>query len=141
MRVSSMMLGAVLITACNASPQWPERTLRVSVQAPNPCWSIGIESVYRHEGELLVVSRLHAPEPGQMCAQVISTVSHRVTLPLPDDPVTYLVLGRQWSWGDLPPGYELLPDREALAQRLEGAELLHRVGPGEGERDSHGAVE
>ena len=84
-----------LLTACGTTaPDWPERTVRAAVEAPNPCWSLALEGIYRsHEG-LLAVSRLTPPEPGQMCTQVISTVSHQVSVPLPEGSVTHLVLGR-----------------------------------------------
>lgn len=136
MRVFTMMLGTILITACSASaPQWPERTLRVAVEVPNPCWSIRITEVYRLDGELLAVSRLTPPAPDRMCAQVIATVGHRVTLPLPDEPVRHLVLGRQWNWGRAPPDYAFPAGQSALEQRLEGAELVHVVGENEGQQE------
>lgn len=133
MRVVAMISTGILIAACGASePHWPERTLRVALQAPNPCWQVRITEIYRRDDVLLAVSRLTPPPPDRMCPQVIATVSHRVDLALPDAPVAHLVLGRDWDWGRAPPGYEFLPDRRTLEQRLQGAELLRAVGEGEG---------
>lgn len=143
MRVPYLMLGAILVAGCGSSaPQWPERELRVAVEAPNPCWKLRITGVFRRGDELLAVSELTPPEPGRMCAQVITTLVHRVTLRLPDDPVTHLVLGRDWDWGEPRAGYEFLSGRPELRERLSGAERLHVVGPGEGSTgDGPGTVE
>lgn len=135
------MLGMTMLAGCGSAQDWPERTVRVALEAPNPCWRIAITDIYQDGDGLLVVSRLQPPDPGQMCAQVISTISHQVTLPLPEGEVTYLVLGRSWEWGDTGPGYEFLSSPGALEQRLANAELLYEVARDQGERDAGGSVE
>lgn len=130
-----------LLSACGTTaPDWPERTVRVALEAPNPCWSIALERIYRSDAGLVAVSRLTPPGPGRMCTQVISTVSHQVTVPLPDGPVTHLVLGRTWNWGESPPGYEFPASRAALEERLAGAGLVREIGEHEGRRDAGGSV-
>lgn len=141
MRVIFPMIGLILLAGCSASPDWSERTVRVALEAPNPCWSIRIDAIYRSGDGLLAVSRLKAPEPGQMCAQVITTVSHQVTVPLPEGPVTHLVLGRDWQWGEAPAGYEFVAGSSALAERLADAELLRRIGDDEGEQGAGDRLE
>lgn len=141
MRAIVPMIGLILLSGCSASPDWPERTVRVALEAPNPCWSIRIGALYRGEGGVLAVSRLKSPDPGQMCAQVITTVSHQVTVPLPEGPVTHLVVGRGWNWGEAPPGYEMIDSEADLDQRLAGAELLRRIGDDEGEQGAGGRLE
>lgn len=136
------MLGAILLAACGTVPSdWTERSIRVAVDAPNPCWSLAIERIYRDDDGLLAVSRLQPPEPGRMCAQVITTLSHEVTLRLPEGPVTHAVLGRGWDWESDAPGYVFPRDRAALDERLAGARLLHEVADGEGRHDAGGAIE
>lgn len=134
MRTIVPMIGLILLAGCSASPEWPERTVRVALEAPNPCWSIRITALYRGEEGVLAVSRLQPPEPGRMCAQVITTVSHQVKVALPEGPLTHLVLGREWNWGEAPSGYEFIASRSELESRLAGAELLHRIGDEEGQQ-------
>lgn len=141
MRALLTVLGLSMIAGCGSAQDWPQRTIRVALEAPNPCWSIAINEIYREGEGLLAVSRLVPPEPGRMCAQVISTISHQVTLPLPEGPVTHLVLGRTWQWGESPARYEFLEGGEALEQRLADAELLYEVAGDEGESGAGGNVE
>lgn len=141
MRSIVPMIGLVLLAGCGASPEWPERTLRVALDAPNPCWGIRITAVYQGDGKLLAVSRLQPPDPGRMCAQVITTVSHQVTLAAPGGPVTHLVVGREWQWGEAPDGYEFIGSQSALEQRLADAELIRRIGGDEGEQGAGGRVD
>lgn len=141
MRAILPMIGIVLLAGCSASPEWSERTVRVALDAPNPCWSIRISAIYRDGDGLLALSRLDPPESGRMCAQVITTVSHQVSAPLPAGPVTHLVLGRGWDWDRDPPGYEFVGSSRELDERLAGAEILRRVEPGEGEQGAGERVE
>lgn len=141
MRAILPMIGIVLLAGCSASPEWPERTVRVALEAPNPCWSIRITELYRGEEGVLAVSQLQPPEPGRMCAQVITTVSHQFTMSLPEGPVTHLILGREWQWGEPPARYEFIAGRAALEERLAGAELVRRIGDDEGEQGAGERVE
>lgn len=141
MRAIVPMIALILLAGCGTSPDWSERTVRVALEAPNPCWSIRITEIYQDEEGVLAVSRLTPPEPGRMCAQVITTVSHQVTLPLPDGPVTHLVVGRDWNWGEAPPGYEFIGGRSGLEDRLAGAELVRRIESDEGEQGAGDRLE
>lgn len=135
------ILGLVALSGCSGAQEWPERTIRVALEAPNPCWRITLTGIHRDGDAVLAVSRLQPPAKGQMCAQVITTISHQVALPLPAGPVTHLVVGRDSGWGRPPPGYEFLADNRALQARLAGAELIREIGPDEGRRDAGGRVE
>lgn len=141
MRAIVPMIALILLAGCGTSPDWSERTVRVALEAPNPCWSIRIGAIYRGDDGLLAVSRLEPPEPGRMCAQVLTTVSHQVTLPLPEGPVTHLVVGRDWNWGEAPPGYEFIGGRGELEDRLAGAELVRRIESDEGEQGAGDRLE
>lgn len=140
MRLAIPATIGLMLAACGATTEWPPRTVQVAVKAPNPCWQIRIKEIYRAGDHLFAVSRLDPPEPGQMCAQVVSTLKHSVTLPLPDLPVTHLIIGRQWDWDrEQRPNYEFLDSPSALAKRLQGAERLY--GAGEPEAGDGGDVE
>jgi|GEM_PF-6687561 len=140
MRLAISATIGLMLAACGATAEWPPRTVQVAVKAPNPCWQIRITAIYRAQDHLLAVSWLEPPDPGQMCAQVISTLKHSVTLPLPDMPVTHLIVGRKWDWDRKQrPDYEYLDSPSALEQRIQGAERLY--GAGEPESGDGGAVD
>ncbi len=77
------------------------REITVRLDTPDAGWRIVIESVHRTEKSLLVLSRLERADG--MAAQVITTVSDRVTVPDASGlPVRHFITGKTWGWGDYP---------------------------------------
>jgi hypothetical protein len=99
------------------------REITVSLTVPDAAWRISIEAVYRSGQELWVVSRVRRT-PG-MAAQVISSVSDRVTLDVPDLPVKHFVLGKTWRWENKET-VTFIDDEKTLNQKLKNATLLYR---------------
>lgn len=73
------------------------QTLRVSVQTPNPCWTIKINGVYSTDDELLVVSKLAPPATEEICIQMVGQVEDEISLTAPPCRITHLILGRTWD--------------------------------------------
>ena len=124
--------GVLLVTACFAdevsTPAVSEyQMLRVSVQTPNPCWTIEIKDVYSTNEELLVVSRLAPPVAEETCVQMVGQVEDEVSLKAPPYRVKHLILGRSWDtrrdasgWGP-EADYVYLRSNAELSQMLKGA--------------------
>ena len=101
-------------------PKW--MIIGVSLSAPNPSWSILIESIYMIENELWVISRL-SQKPG-MVAQVITPISDKVRIQAPSLPVSHFILGKTWGWKGKEPYHFIASENEinealSKAQRLE----------------------
>lgn len=106
------------------------QTLRVSVQTPNPCWTIKIDKVYSTDHELLVVSRLAPPVAGESCIQMVAQVEDEVSVEAPPRRVKHLILGRTWDarqdssgWGPEADYVYLHSDGE-LSRMLKGAQPM-----------------
>ncbi|MGF1612368.1 MAG: hypothetical protein ACFCVA_00260 [Gammaproteobacteria bacterium] len=113
------------------------QTVRVSVQAPNPCWTIKIKSVYSTDQALLVVSQLVPPPGGQNCVQMVGQVEDEVSLMAPPYRVKHLILGRTWDtlrdasgWGP-EADYVYLKGGQELSRLLEDARPMAAETTGE----------
>lgn len=134
-----LAVGAVADDVTTPSEDESERqTVRVSVQAPNPCWTITIESVYSTDQALLVVSQLAPPPGGQNCVQMVGQIEDEVSLVAPPYRVKHLILGRTWDtlrdasgWGP-EADYVYLKGDQELSRLLEGARPLAVEAMGEG---------
>lgn len=125
--------GAVADELTSSTASEPQ-TLRVSVQTPNPCWTIKIKKVYRTANELLVVSRLAPPAARETCIQMVGQVEDEVSLKAPPYRVKHLILGRTWDtrrdssgWGPEADYVYLRSDAE-LARMLKGAQPVPGAG-------------
>lgn len=133
-------IAAMLLTASAAADDMTTsvgsefQTLRVSVQAPNPCWTIEIKTVYSTDEELLVVSELMPPAQEQNCIQIVGQVEDEVSLQAPTYRVKHFILGRSWDtrrdssgWGP-EADYVYLRNDEELSRMLKGARPMLQVG-------------
>lgn len=104
-----------------------QRTLRVDVRTPGPCWHVKITGVYEEPHEIFVVSRLSPPPPDTTCTETAALAQDEVTLDLPALPVRHIVLGRSWGWlpdrpGKYPRGIYIFPRSwQEIAPWLKGA--------------------
>ena len=99
------------------------RTITVRLDAPDPAWTVSIESVHETEAGLFVVSRLE--RQSDAAAQVISTITDSVRLKSsPEKPVFHYVLGKTWDWGG-PEDYQFNVSEERLETILSGSELIY----------------
>lgn len=108
--------------------------LRVSVQTPNPCWTINIKAVYSTGQELLVVSKLAPPAAEKTCIEMVGQVEDEVSLEVPPYRVKHLILGRTWDtrrdssgWGP-EADYVYLRSEAELARMLKGAQPVLQAG-------------
>jgi len=106
------------------------RMFDVRLDAPDAAWRIGIESIYRTEERLIVISRLSRKKDA-IAAQVITTVSDKVRLPIPEDasglPVRHYILGKSWDWGSHPENYQFPDSLETLEDTLARAEKIYEA--------------
>ncbi|MFP4070222.1 MAG: M16 family metallopeptidase [Opitutales bacterium] len=102
------------------------RKLDVRVDTPDAAWNIRIERVYQTDESLLVISRLRR-EKG-MGAQVITTVSDSVRIPVDEDlKVRHYILGKTWKWGDDAEGLTFIDSLDTFGETLDRAELIYQA--------------
>ena len=56
--------------------------------------------------------------------QVITTLSQKVVVVVPDLPVKHYVLGKTWGWENQDKGVEFIKDRKKLDELLKGAKQV-----------------
>jgi hypothetical protein len=120
----AVMVAGVVLLGLAAAQGGEEREIQVKVKVPDAAWGIAIDAVYRVGGELWVVATLSRPADA-MAAQVISTISDRISVSAPDLPLKYFVLGRTWRWKGEEP-YTFLGSRDEIEEALRGAEVLYQ---------------
>jgi len=120
------------------------QTLRVSVQTPNPCWSIRIRGVYSTDEELLVVSKLAPPAAEEACIEMVGQAEDEVSLTAPLYRVKHLILGRSWDtrrdssgWGPEADYVYIKSDKE-LSRLLKSARRMPETGANT--RDGHAEI-
>jgi hypothetical protein len=74
--------------------------LTVSIQTPNPGYSIQIERVDRGEKQVYVLVSVVSPPPGMMYPAVISEASDTVQIAGTAAGPQIYILNRPWGWGD-----------------------------------------
>lgn len=107
-----------------------ERTITVSLSAPDTAWSVNIEEVYlTADNVLAVVARLERPE-GVAGATMISTIEDSVTVDAPADAVVRVaVIGKDWNWENTEVDYNFVDSFEEIGDDLENAERIYQFDP------------
>lgn len=106
------------------------REVSITMDTPNPLWSIHFAKAKAVDGELWVLWQLRAKDG--MAAAVISSVSSKVKVDvgdLPGDaPVRHFVLGKRWNWQDPNVGAKYVDTEDDLGPKWAKADLLNRPG-------------
>ena len=98
-----------------------ERTYEIKLPAPTPAWSVKIDSVWVVGKEIWVICKLSEKKDG-MFAQVITEISDRVTLKLPDISPEYYVIGPKI--GPDIPGVKFIESQSDIQAGLDTGEQV-----------------
>ena len=97
--------------------------LQVTVTVPDSAWKLAIEGVYQTDKEVIVISKVSRAGDA-IGLQVITTLSQKVLVAVPDLPVKRYVLGKTWGWENQDKGIEFIKDRKKLDELLKGAKKV-----------------
>ncbi len=125
MRLFTALLTISALTLTNsllAADEVQKVPLSVSIEVPNPTWSVNIQKAYTKAGKLLIVCSMNQ-KPGEGI-MVISKANDSIQLPaaLAKLSKQILVTGKTWNWSN--GGYTAVTDKE-LERVLEGAKLVY----------------
>lgn len=90
----TLMLGSSVFA------QVAEKLITVSLNAPNPGYSIKVESVYQNQKSTFIHAHIIQPDPGTNYAAVITNIKDSVTIPKETDIVKIYITGKDWNWSD-----------------------------------------
>lgn len=111
-------------TDMSGSVVMKEQTFTITLDAPNPSWSVKISDIYVVGQEIWVLAKLHQ-QKGDMVAQVISPISDSVTVSAPDiAPIYYLIPPPGSSWKPDVPGVEVINNTDSLASGFAQGEKI-----------------
>ena len=123
MKSGTILLMGLMLCPAAASAGDINHDIIVKLTVPDRAWKISIEEVYRVKDEIWVISLLERSP--MMAAQVISTVTDKVSLTAPDLPEKHFILGKTWNWENKEP-YTFLKDRKEIETQLKTASLLYK---------------
>ena len=85
------------------------KAVSISIEVPDPGWSVHITGLYKKGGDLLVISQ--AKHNGNAAAMVISQAKSTVMTDAvhAELPKKHYLLGRTWNWGE---GYTAISEKE-----------------------------
>jgi len=124
--MTRVMAGSFGEAADESIPTSTAQTQKVSVRldTPDAGWSVAIDKIYQLKDNLIVISKLS--KEGDMAAQVISTVSDSISIPVVDEGTTirHYILGRTWNWGDKE-NYSFIDNLDPLQSAIQQGELIY----------------
>ena len=116
---------AILCFSAGSLPA-KDKTITVKLTVPDTAFDIKIDEVVLLKNELYVIS-IVSREPGEMGADVISTVQSSVTVDLdvPDVVEKHFILGKSWAWKGKEK-YTFLKDRSRISEKLKEGKVLYK---------------
>ena len=90
----------VLIIGASVYAQETGKLITVSLNAPNPGYSIQIQSVYQNRQSTFIHAHIVQPDPEMKYAAVITNIKDSVRLPQETDIVKIYITGKNWNWSD-----------------------------------------
>ena len=97
--------------------------IMITVTVPDSAWQLEVLEVHQTDKEIIVISEV-SRDPNVFGAQVITTLSQKLNLIIPDLPVKHYVLGKTWGWENQDKGVQFIKERKELDEMLKGAKKL-----------------
>lgn len=127
-KLTKVMAGSFGETTTETLPTSTAQTQKVTVRldTPDAGWSLAIDQIFQLNDNLIVISKLK--REGDMAAQVISTVSDTVSIPVVDEGtiIRHYILGRTWDWGDKA-NYSFIENLDPLQSAIQQGELVYEA--------------
>ena len=90
----------VMILSCSVYAQETGKSITVSLNAPNPGYSIQILSAYQNHQGAFIHAHIIQPDPDMNYAAVITNIKDSVRIPKETDSVKVYITGKDWNWSD-----------------------------------------
>ena len=99
MKTNAFILVA-LILGSSTLAQEAEKLITVSLNAPNPGYSIQIQSIYQNHQSTFIHAHIIQPNPEMNYAAVITNIKDSVRIPKETGIVKVYITGKDWNWSD-----------------------------------------
>ncbi len=119
MKISVFIL-IVMILSFSVYAQETGKSITVSLNAPNPGYSIKILSVYQNRQSTFIHAHIIKPDPDMNYAAVITNIKDSVRIPEETDIVKIYITGKNWDWSDQN-DYIFVEDKQEFEQIIKGS--------------------
>ena len=94
-------------------------SITVSLNAPNPGYSLQIQSVYQKRNCTIIHAHVNQPDPDMIYAAVITNIKDSVEINEETDNLKIYITGKDWNWSDQN-DYIFVEDRQELEEITKG---------------------
>ncbi len=108
-----------LILFSSVSAQEAGKLITVSLNAPNPGYSIRIQSAYRSCRTTFIHAHILQPNPEMRYAAVITNIKDSVRVPEDTDIFRIYITGKDWNWSDQS-DYIFIEDKQEFEEITKG---------------------
>jgi hypothetical protein len=108
-----------LILGSSVFAQEAGKLITVSLNAPNPGYSIKIQSVYQNHQSTFIYAYIIQPDPEMNYAAVITNIKDSVRIPKETDVVKVYITGKDWNWSD-ENDYIFVEDKQEFEEITKG---------------------
>ena len=110
----------VMILSFSVYTQETGKSITVSLNAPNPGYSIKILSVYQNSQNTFIHAHIIQPDPEMNYAAVITNIQDSVRIPEETDIVKIYITGKDWNWSDQN-DYIFVEDKQEFEKITKGS--------------------
>jgi hypothetical protein len=118
MKTNELILIALLLGS-SVYAQDTGKSITVSLNAPNPGYSIQILSAYQNHQGAFIHAHIIQPDPDMNYAAVITNIKDSVTIPKETDIVKIYITGKDWNWSDKN-DYIFVEDKQEFEEITKG---------------------
>jgi hypothetical protein len=109
-----------MILSFSVYAQETGKSITVSLNAPNPGYSIKILSVYQNRQSTFIHAHIIHPDPDMNYAAVITNIQDSVRIPKETDIVKIYITGKNWDWSDQN-DYIFVEDKQEFEKITKGS--------------------
>ena len=95
-----VLIVILLILGFSVHAEETGKSTTVSLNAPNPGYSLQIQSVYQNRQSIFIHAHIIQPDPDMNYAAVITNIKDSVSTTKETDIVKVYITGKNWNWSD-----------------------------------------
>ena len=118
MKINVFILIATILCS-SVLAQEAGKLITVSLNAPNPGYSLQIQSVFQNRQSTFIYAHITQPDPDMNYAAVITNIKDSVTIPKKADIVKVYITGKNWNWSDQN-DYIFVEDKQEFEEITKG---------------------
>ena len=116
---ANLLIVVLLILGFSVYAQEAGKLITVSLNAPNPGYSIKIQTVFQNHQCTFIHAHITQPDPDMNYAAVITNIKDSVTVHKKTEIVKVYITGKDWNWSDKN-DYIFVEDKQKFEEITKG---------------------